>query len=64
MPRLWEEGRADAIAEALGQLGFIHVTLDLRGFRSGSLNEALLRVRRLSARRAGRADPDCQTGPD
>ena len=50
MPRLWEDGRADAIAERLGELGFIHVTLDLRGFRSGSLNEALLRLR---ARRAG-----------
>jgi uncharacterized protein len=55
MPRLWEDDRADAIAEALGQLGFIHVTLDLRGFRSGSLNEALLRLR---ARRAGRGEPD------
>jgi uncharacterized protein len=53
MARLWEDGRADAIAERLAELGFIHVTLDLRGFRSGSLNEALLRLR---ARRAGAAD--------
>ena len=52
MPRLWEEGRADALAAQLGELGFIHVTLDLRGFRSGSLNEALLRLR---ARRASGA---------
>ena len=50
MPRLWEDGRADAIVEQLEALGFIHVALDLRGFRSGSLNEALLRLR---ARRAG-----------
>ena len=35
MGRLWEDGRADAIAERLGELGFVHVTLDLRGFRSG-----------------------------
>jgi len=49
MARLWEDGRAETIAERLGELGFIHVTLDLRGFRSGSLNEALLRLR---ARRA------------
>jgi uncharacterized protein len=49
--RLWEDGRADALVEQLGGLGFIHVTLDLRGFRSGSLNEALVR---LHARRAGR----------
>jgi uncharacterized protein len=45
MGRLWEDGRAEAITERLGELGFIHVTLDLRGFRSGSLNEALLRLR-------------------
>ena len=53
MGRLWEDGRADALAERLGELGFVHVTLDLRGFRSGSLNEALLRLGRLRARRAG-----------
>jgi uncharacterized protein len=49
--RLWEDGRADALVAQLGALGFIHVTLDLRGFRSGSLNEALIR---LPARRVGR----------
>ncbi len=48
--RLWEDGRAEAIAARLGELGFIHVTLDLAGFRSGSLNAALLRLR---ARKAG-----------
>jgi uncharacterized protein len=52
MGRLWEDGRADALAEQLADLGFVHVTVDLRGFRSGSLNEALLRLR---ARRAGGA---------
>src|SRR5262245_57200372 len=50
MARLWEEGRADAVIARLRELGFIHVTLDLAGFRSGSLNEALLR---LAAKRAG-----------
>jgi uncharacterized protein len=49
MARLWEDGRADRIVDELAALGFIHVTLDLRGFRSGSLNEAFLRLR---ARRA------------
>jgi pyridinium-3,5-biscarboxylic acid mononucleotide sulfurtransferase len=44
MARLWDEGRADAIAARLRELGFVHVTLDLAGFRSGSLNEALLRL--------------------
>jgi len=41
MGRLWEEGRAEAIATRLRELGFAHITVDLRGFRSGSLNEAL-----------------------
>jgi uncharacterized protein len=45
MARLWEDERAEIIAQRLGELGFIHVTLDLKGFRSGSLNEALLRLR-------------------
>jgi pyridinium-3,5-biscarboxylic acid mononucleotide sulfurtransferase len=50
MARLWEEGRADAVVARLRELGFVHVSLDLAGFRSGSLNEALLR---LAAKRAG-----------
>jgi len=45
MSRLWEEGRAEAIAARLSELGFLHVTVDLQGFRSGSLNAALLRLR-------------------
>ncbi len=55
MARLWEAGRAETIVERLTELGFVHVTLDLRGFRSGSLNEALLRLR---ARRSAAAAPD------
>jgi uncharacterized protein len=49
MPRVWEEGRADRIAGRLRELGFVHVTLDLQGFRSGSLSEALLRLRERGA---------------
>lgn len=49
MGRLWEEGRAGAIAARLRELGFLHVTVDLQGFRSGSLNEVLLRLRAKSA---------------
>ena len=46
MPRLWEDGRADAIAAGLKELGYLYVTLDLQGFRSGSMNEGLRLVRR------------------
>jgi uncharacterized protein len=41
----------EEIAEALGRLGFAFVTLDLKGFRSGSLNQVLQHptIRRSSA---------------
>ena len=35
------EGMAAKIAEALKQIGYAHVTLDLQGYRRGSTNEAL-----------------------
>ena len=35
-----------SIVDALKQLGFVHVTLDLEGFRSGSMNAALLSIGR------------------
>jgi uncharacterized protein len=41
MARLWEAGRAEAIAARLRELGYLYVTLDLEGFRSGSMNEGL-----------------------
>jgi uncharacterized protein len=44
-PLLGQEGRAEAIVHRLRELGFVHVTVDLEGFRSGSLNAALLRRR-------------------
>ncbi len=45
MPRLFEDDRAARIEAALRELGFKYVTVDLRGYRLGSLNEALkLRV--------------------
>ena len=39
-PRL-RAGVADAIDVALRELGYRHVTVDLRGYRLGSLNDAL-----------------------
>lgn len=41
MPRLLAEGVIDDVVRYLKGLGFQYVTLDLQGFRSGSLNEAL-----------------------
>jgi uncharacterized protein len=41
MARALEPGVADAIERALRQIGFQYVTLDLRGYRLGSLNEGL-----------------------
>jgi uncharacterized protein len=41
LPRLWEDNRHGAIVRRLRELGYLYVTLDLQGFRSGSANEAL-----------------------
>ncbi len=41
MERLFEDGRHDAIVKRFRELGYLYVTLDLQGFRSGSANEAL-----------------------
>ena len=41
MPRLWEEGVRDSIVARLRELGYLYVTVDLQGFRSGSANDAL-----------------------
>jgi uncharacterized protein len=41
IPRMWEEGRREAIVARFRELGYLYVTVDLQGFRSGSANEAL-----------------------
>jgi uncharacterized protein len=41
LSRLFADGVADGIVAHLKSLGFKHVTVDLQGFRSGSLNEAI-----------------------
>jgi uncharacterized protein len=43
LPRVIAPEVADEITRGLLRLGFNHVAVDLRGFRSGSLNEALPR---------------------
>ena len=45
LPRIIAPEAADEISQGLLRLGFTHVAVDLRGFRSGSLNEALPRAR-------------------
>jgi uncharacterized protein len=39
--KFFADGVADKIAEALKQIGYTHVTLDLQGYRRGSVNEVL-----------------------
>jgi uncharacterized protein len=38
LPRLWEDGRHEAIVTRLRALGYVYVTVDLAGFQSGSAN--------------------------
>jgi len=41
MGRLWEDGIQDFIVARFRELGYLYVTVDLQGFRSGSANDAL-----------------------
>jgi len=41
MGRFWKDGLRDAIVERFRELGYLYVTVDLQGFRSGSANDAL-----------------------
>ena len=41
IPRAFEARTAETIDRELRALGFAHVTVDLRGYRLGSLNDAL-----------------------
>ena len=42
MPRAFEPVVAAAIVRALKDVGYKYVSLDLQGYRTGSLNEGLL----------------------
>ena len=41
LPRFFEDGLNDRIAARLKGIGFKHVAVDLQGYRSGSMNEAI-----------------------
>ena len=43
MPRLWQDGRHQAIVTRLRELGYVYVAVDLGGFQSGSANLLLAR---------------------
>jgi len=40
-PRILEEGMREAIVSRLKEIGYVYVTLDLAGYRTGSMNEPL-----------------------
>ena len=43
IPRLLDGGAFEKVAVALKQIGYAHVTLDLAGYRRGSMNETGIR---------------------
>jgi uncharacterized protein len=47
MARFWEDDIRDSIVERFRELGYLYVTVDLQGFRSGSANDALKLIRKI-----------------
>jgi len=47
IPRLWEDGRHEAIVTRFRELGYVYVTVDLAGFQSGSANLLLTMTKRV-----------------
>lgn len=47
LPRLLADGTYTRVAEALRNLGYAHVTLDLQGYRRGSANELAFKLKPL-----------------
>jgi uncharacterized protein len=45
IPRLWEDGRHEAIVTRFREIGYLYVAVDLGGFQSGSANLVLARRR-------------------
>ena len=41
IPAMMEQGRYEQVQKRLSGLGFSYVTLDLKGFESGSMNRSL-----------------------
>jgi len=49
LPRFAQDGLFAAVSETLRAAGFTYVTLDLTGYRTGSLNEVILPKRKVAA---------------
>src|SRR5256885_16824944 len=47
MPRLIEEEMSRTITDGLRKIGYTYVTLDLLGFRSGSMNEGFIKKKKV-----------------
>jgi uncharacterized protein len=45
LPRLLDGDLRERVVAAVRAAGYLYVTLDLQGYRTGSLNESLLRRR-------------------
>ena len=41
IPRLLDEALRGEVVGAMKEIGFVYVTLDLQGYRTGSMNEVL-----------------------
>ena len=46
MPRLLEEETSRAVTDGLRKIGYTYVTLDLLGYRSGSMNEGFFKKKK------------------
>jgi uncharacterized protein len=47
LPRLIEEGMSRTVTDGLRKIGYTYVTVDLLGFRSGSMNEGFFKKKRI-----------------
>ncbi len=49
LPRLVEDQISRAVTEGLRKIGYLYVTVDLQGFRSGSMNEGFFKKKRAAS---------------
>jgi uncharacterized protein len=57
VPRLLDPALRERVASELKRFGFLYVTLDLQGYRSGSLNEVFSRIRQMPRPTTGSHEP-------